>query len=145
MTPALNWLTGSGLAKVEKKDYSWFFNFEQGGHIVTESFWRLVTPERIAVTSEDHEQLFGLKEPVNAAERVMTTIKNRTIGHYLFSNICSDLILYFEDKIELHFLNTSGGYESWRARKNDVLVVSGGGGRLLKYNLMSNKWVSSET
>jgi hypothetical protein len=134
MKPHLDWLLNQRLSQVEKKDFSWFFTFAQSGSIATESFWRLITPERILVTSEDHGHLFGLKEPVDAAKCVMSTIENRMITHYSCPDICSDLILYFEDKIELQFLITSGGFESWRAMNDNVQVICMGGGGLSIFN-----------
>ncbi|MGI8965775.1 MAG: hypothetical protein ACR2H1_06760 [Limisphaerales bacterium] len=141
MSQALDWLKGRSVTKVEKKDFSWFFTFVQGGSIATESFWRLITPERLAVASGDHGQLFGLKEPVDAAKCVMSAIEGKTIIDYSCSDVCSDLILCFENEIQLQFLTTSGGYESWRAIDNNVGVFCCGGGRLSKCNLIGNKWV----
>ena len=143
MNPNLDWLLNQRLVKVEKKDFTWFFTFAEGGSIATESFWRLVTPERLAVASEDHGQLFGLKEPVDAAKLVMSAIEGKTIIDYSCSDACSDLILCFEGKIQLQFLNTSGGYESWRAENNNIAVVSQGGGRLSKFTLCDDKWIYS--
>ena len=143
MNPNLDWLLNQRLVKVEKKDFTWFFTFAEGGSIATESFWRLVTPERLAVASEDHGQLFGLKEPVDAAKLVMSAIEGKTIIDYSCSDACSDLILCFECKIQLQFLTTSGGYESWRAINNNVGVFCCGGGRLSKCNLIGNEWIHS--
>ena len=70
--PDLTWLVGLQLKAVEKKDYSWFFTFDDGGSIATESFWRLITIEGVAVTSEDHGHQFGLPAPVDAANLAKT-------------------------------------------------------------------------
>ncbi|NOS69174.1 MAG: hypothetical protein HOP33_04510 [Verrucomicrobia bacterium] len=141
MNPTLDWLKGQSLINVEKKDFTWGFSFAQSGSIVTESFWRLVTIERLAVASEDHDQLFGLQEPVDAAKRVMALVGSKKIINYSYSEVCSDLILRFEDKKQLQFLNSSGGYESWRATNNNVQVVCAGGGRLSEFNLVGHEWI----
>jgi hypothetical protein len=130
MIATLDWLKGKSLVNVEGKGFSWFFAFTEGGSIATESFWRLLDSERLVVSSEDHEQLFGLKEPVDAAKSVTKVVGAKKITEYSCSEVCSDLILRFENKIELQFLNTSSGYESWRAWHNDVQVICTGGGEL---------------
>jgi hypothetical protein len=143
MNSSLNWLKGKTLANVRKQDFSWFFTFTGGGSVATEQLWRLVNPQRLVVASEDHEQLFGLKEPVDATSRVMATIGTKKLIDYSCSKVCSDLILNFEDEIQIEFLNTSGGYESWRAENNNMMVVSQGGGRLSKFTLSGNQWIHS--
>jgi hypothetical protein len=130
MNSNLDWLKGKILANVDKKDFSWFFTFAQGGSITTETFWRLLDSERLVVASGDHDQLFGLKEPVDAAKRVMATIGAKKIIDYSCLEVCSDLILFFEDKMQIQLLNTSGGYESWQAGNDGVLIICMGGGGL---------------
>jgi hypothetical protein len=141
MSPELDWLKGKSLIKVENSEYSWSFNFEHCGYVMTETLWRLSDSERLVVASDDHGQLFGLEEPVDAAKRVMEVVGTKKIFDYSYSKIFSDLILYFEDKIELQFLNTSGGYESWRAEQDGVQIISMGGGKLAKCNLVGQKWI----
>jgi hypothetical protein len=141
MNSELDWLIGQSLAKVEKKDFSWFFAFSDAGSITTESFWRLLDLRRLVVADGDHDQLFGLKEPVDATKRVMEAVGAKKIISYSLSKICSDLILCFENKIELQFFNTSGGYESWRAEFDGIQIVSAGGGRLSKFNLVGQNWI----
>src|SRR5215469_15067043 len=105
MNLALDWLKGKSLVKVEKKDYSWFFTFAHGSSITTESFWRLLDSERLVVTDGDHGQLFGLKEPVDAAKCVMELVGTKKIIGYSCSEICSDLFLSFEDNVQIQFFN----------------------------------------
>ena len=133
MKPNLDWLLNQRLSQVEKKDFTWFFNFEEGGSVGTESMWRLVTSSGIFVTSEDHEQLFGLPEPVDAGKRVMDTIKNRRVSTCLCETPCSDLIVSFEGGAQLQFLNTSCGYESWRASHGSTQIICTGGGELAEF------------
>jgi hypothetical protein len=135
MNAELTWLKGKSLANVGKKDFSWVFSFMQGGFIATETFWRLVDSERLVIASGDHDQLFGLKEPVDAVRRVMATIGTNKIVGYLCSEVCSDLILSFEGNKQLHFFNTSAGYESWRAEHAGIQIVSIGGGKISKLDI----------
>lgn len=129
MKPDLNWILGQHLVRVEKKDYTWFFTLENGS-IATESFWRMLTRERMEVSSEDDGQLFGLKQPVNAAEVVISAVLDNNISRYGFSEISSDLIIHFSNDVQLQFLTTSGGYESWRAGHENMMIYCLGGGGL---------------
>ena len=130
MPADLTWLVGKRLVEAAKKDYSWFFTFAEGGSIVTESGWRLVTKKGIDVASEDHGQLFGLKEPVDAAARVLIATKEKKILDFRIAERTSDLVVRFEDEVSLEFLNLSCGYESWRAQHDAEEVICMGGGQL---------------
>jgi hypothetical protein len=129
MSADLTWLVGQKISEVKKLDHSWFFTFENGGVITTESFWRLLTTDKIFVTSEDHGQIFGLPKPVDATERVVKTIQGQTISKFLVVEITTDLLLYFSNGAQIHFLNTSCGYESWSiCFGKQLLHCMGGGG-----------------
>jgi hypothetical protein len=130
MPADLTWLVGKRLREVAKKDYSWFFWFAAGGTIVTESDWRLVTNKGIEVASEDHGQLFGLKEPVDASARVAVAVKEKEVVAFRIADRTSDLSLTFEGEVYLEFLNLSCGYESWRAQHGVAEVICMGGGQL---------------
>ncbi len=77
--PDMTWLVGRTIKNVEKQDYSWFFVLDDGSSIGTESPWRLITAAGIVVTSEDDGHPFGLPAPVNAADRVTTTVGHEPI------------------------------------------------------------------
>jgi len=127
----LDWLKENRVNSVEKRDYSWIFTFKTGDSVATETFWRIVNPERIVVTSSDHGELFGLKQPVDAAKCAMDELGNNTIVDYSCPEFCTDLILTFENKARLQFFNCSAGYESWRAinvTTNEEVISMGGGG-----------------
>jgi hypothetical protein len=126
----LAWLVGTNLSSVEKKDFSWFFIFSNGGSVVTESPWRLVTTKGIVVTSEDHGHLFGRKEPTDAAASVLTATRNKKVQAFQLSVRSSDLIVAFNGNIQIEFLNMSGGYEAWRALFQSLQVICTGGGEL---------------
>ena len=130
MPANLTWLVGERLIEAAKKDYSWFFTFAGGGSIVTESGWRLITKVGIDVASEDHGQIFGLKEPVDAGTRALTATKQKKIMDFRIAEGTSDLLVKFEDDVSLEFLNLSCGYESWRAQHDGEEVICMGGGQL---------------
>ena len=129
MTADLSWLVGKRLVEAAKKDYSWLFTFSDGGSIVTESGWRLVTKNGIEVASADHGQIFGLKQPVDAGTRVLIATKERKIIDFRLAERTSDLVVRFEGDVSLEFLNLSCGYESWRAQHEAEEVICMGGGQ----------------
>ena len=130
MPADLTWLVGKRLVEAAKKDDSWFFIFTDGGRIVTESGWRLVTKKGIDVASDDHGHFFGLKEPVNAGTRVLTATKEKKILEFQIAERTSDLSVKFEDEVSLECLNLSCGYESWRAQHGAGEIICLGGGQL---------------
>jgi hypothetical protein len=132
MEVTLSWLVGQTLQSCEKTDYTWGFTFANGGKILTESTWRLITKTGTS-SSEDHEQLFGLTQPVDAGKGLIEMIQNKKIISYKIKKLTSDLVIEFEDEIRVEFLVLSGGYESWRTDYESEQVVCAGGGRLAVY------------
>jgi hypothetical protein len=116
--------------EVEKKDYTWFFVFSGPITLSIDSAWRLITKDGIVVTSDDHGQQFGLKEPVDAGERVMIATKQKKVFAYRIAERTSDLLLQFEDDVLLEFLNMSCGYESWSVDHGVSRIICLGGGEL---------------
>ncbi len=142
MPADLTWLIGKRLAQVTKQDFTWFFTFQDGGRVLTESGWRLVTRTGIDVTSEDHDQMFGLKEPVDASARVIAATEEKKILGFRLAERTSDLAVTFEDEVLVEFLNLSCGYESWRAYHGSEEVICMGGGGVAHF---SNKRAANQT
>jgi len=126
----LTWLVGKQLIEASKKDFTWFFVFSDGGSIATESFWRLLASRGIEATTTDDGQLFGLKEPLDASERVLAATQEKKILEIQIAQRTSDLSLVFEKGVRIDFLNLSCGYESWRAKHGSEEVICMGGGQL---------------
>jgi hypothetical protein len=122
---------GRRIEAVEKKDYSWFFSFDDGS-IATESFWRLITTHGVVVTSEDHGQKFGLPAPVDAAEVIKKEVGGKVVDQFILDEQTGDLSLHCGDKT-LQFLTTSSGYEGWRALHGSQQVICGCGGSLTEF------------
>jgi len=127
MSADLTWLVGQEISEVKKLDHSWFFTLENGGSIATESFWRLLAEDIIFVTSDDDGHIFGLPKPVDATERLIKTIQGQKISRFLVVEFTCDLLLYFSNGAQIHFLNTSCGYESWRICFKTQQVICMGG------------------
>jgi hypothetical protein len=130
MKTDLTWLVGRRLKDVEKRDCSWFFVLDDGNTIATESVWRLITPQRIVVTSEDEGQSFGLTVPVNAAQRMKDSLGQSKIVRFELKEPTSDLLLHFSNDQIIEFLNLSCGYEGWRMTHGSQEIICMGGGGL---------------
>lgn len=126
----LKWIIGQRINDMGKQDYTWFFDFDSGGSITTESTWRLVTVEGIKATSEDHGHQFGLPAPLDAIDVLKKAIGQQTITQYKLDPITGDLLLIFDTKCELQFLNLSSGYESWHIVHGAQEIICMGGGKL---------------
>jgi len=106
------------------------FTFEFGDVIlVADTFWRVLAEGKIALTSRDHGQMFGLKEPVDAAAAAMKLLSQRRIVKVTLDEELADLFVEFEDGSFLEILNESSGYEPWNLSAPGVnLIALGGGG-----------------
>ncbi len=130
MTIDLKWITGQRIKDIGKQDYTWFFDFDGGCNITTESTWRLITVDGIKATSEDHGHQFGLPAPLDVIDVAKMTIGQQTIKEYDLDPRTGDLSLHFEDNCELQFLNLSSGYESWHIVHGSHEIICMGGGKL---------------
>jgi len=126
----MNWMIGRRIKEMGKQDYTWFFFFDGGGSITTESTWRLVTAEGIKVTSEDHGHQFALPSPLDAVDVIRKAIGQQTIEQYRLDPRTGDLSLVFDNSTELQFLNLSLGYESWHIVHGAQEIICLGGGRV---------------
>ncbi len=64
---------GATLVSAEAYEFLWAFRFSDRVTVTTQSIWRVLTADRIAVTSEGHQQQFGLPAPVDAAKRAFVS------------------------------------------------------------------------
>ena len=130
MKVELKWIIGQRIKEMGKQDYTWFFDFDGGGSITTETTWRLVTAEGIKATSEDHGHKFGLTTPLDSIDAIKKTVGQQTIEQYKLDPTTGDLFLIFGSKCELQFLSLSSGYESWHIVHGAQEVICMGGGKL---------------
>ena len=127
--PPLSLLVGSPLTEVTRRERDWAFLFAGGVSVVAESSrWRLIEGDRVLITDEDHGQLFGLKEPVDAARFVPSELSGATVSRVEFSPV-SDLLLSFSNGRTLQVLVGSAGYENWHVYGPDnshTFAIGGG-------------------
>lgn len=128
----ISWLVGRRIAEIEKMDYTWFFRLDDGSVIATESTWRVVTPKGVAVTSDDHEQKFGLPSPLDAAAVAKDEIGKGAVTGAVVDSRTGDLNIEF-GPASLHFLCLSSGYESWRSTHGHQDLICTGGGKIAEF------------
>ncbi|MDB4908077.1 MAG: hypothetical protein JWO05_2861 [Gemmatimonadetes bacterium] len=101
---------------------------------MVESTWRLVSGHRVALADLDHEQMFGLTRPVDAVERLLTLLGDRTCTAANLVEDTGDLHLSFGSEARLEALVNSSSYESWTLTDPDgTQLVATGGGRLAQF------------
>ena len=124
-------LVGHPLQSLVLKDYSWVFTFADDVSLWTESAWRFMDAEHIVITSEDHQQKFGLPAPVDAAEWVLSRVGSSPVSAVSIRSRTGDLLVRFGELHELELLQMSSGYEAWHlhARGRDLYCLGGGGFR----------------
>ena len=105
-------LVGRQLTAAEKRDHSWLFTFGSDLSLATEGPWRLVVDGRVVGSSEDHGQVFGLSEALDASSQLHTHLHDQNVE--ATSVVAGDLILRFPADTSLQLLQLSSGFESWR-------------------------------
>jgi hypothetical protein len=127
--PPLSLLVGSQLTEVTRREHDWAFLFGGGVGVVAESsHWRLVDGNRVIITDEDHGQLFGLQEPVDAASVVSADLSGATVSRVEFSPV-TDLLLSFSNGRTFQVIVSSAGYENWHVYgpdKSHTFAIGGG-------------------
>jgi hypothetical protein len=129
-----SWFRGASLSKIElPQQYVWWFTFSTGAFIMVECVWRVVGPS-ILLTSEDHQQKFGLPAPLDAVARASELLVGDTVTEFVLREDSLDLFLTFSRNRRLDILPTSAGYEAWQIispQRQHIIAI--GGGRLDTY------------
>ena len=112
----------------------WVLRFDSGCMLNAEGTWRIICSGRIVATSKDHQQLFGLSEPVDAAEQMHQAIAASRVTTVSYDRVTGDLRIDFENGARFEVLTDSGGYESWTlSRPDGTQLIGMGGGEVIPY------------
>jgi hypothetical protein len=104
------------------------FEFSEAS-LAVDCLWRIKVDGRIALTSRDHGQRFGLPAPVDAHADASSRLKDRRVIEARLEESSADITLEFEGGQRLEVITDSSGYEPWNLRAPGVhLVALGGGG-----------------
>jgi hypothetical protein len=86
------------------------FEFDEAS-LAVDCLWRIKIDGRVALTSRDHRQQFGLPAPVDAHAEAMSRLKDRRVIETQLDQRYADVTLEFEGGLRLEILNDSSGYE----------------------------------
>jgi len=109
--------------------------FDGEARLGVETLWRIIVDGRVARTSEDHAQQFGLPSPIDAGEELCNAIGAKPIQASSYDSVTGDLTLEFEAGVRLEIIVTSAGYENWNLIKADgTQLIAVGGGEIVSYS-----------
>lgn len=130
-----SWFEGMTLRTAEYSQPTiWGFAFSSGARIAVECLWRLIGPQGILLTSDDHGHKFGLTAPVDAQHELLAHVGDATVSSFRLRDITLDLSFTFSNSVTLEILPTSSGYEAWQITCAHQHVIAQGGGQLCTYN-----------
>lgn len=86
--------------------------FLSNGIKIYSRFWRLVEAPMKLLSSFDHDQKYGLPEPVDAIKELAKVIANLKISQVYSSKKVGDIEIKFENGAALQIFNFTG-YEAW--------------------------------
>ena len=111
------------------------FTFEFGdATLAVDCLWRIKVDGRVALTSYDHTQQFGLPVPVDAHTEASSRLKDARVLNVRLDEKSADLILEFDRGLRLEVLTDSSGYEPWNLHAPGVHLVALGGGGIADFS-----------
>ncbi len=130
---SVEWLIGKICSRVyQHYPHNFSFEFEQGV-LRVDTLWRIVASGRLTLTSQDHEQQYGLPAPLDAYVEAASALKGRPITAVRLREETADLLLEFEGGLLLEVLSVSSGYEPWQLSAPGILLIGLGGGGVAKF------------
>jgi uncharacterized protein DUF6188 len=109
------------------------FEFSEAS-LAVDCLWRIKVGGRIALTSRDHGQKFGLPAPVDAHADASSRLRGRRVLEASMDENSADLFLEFDDRQRLEVLTDSSGYEPWNLHAPGVHLVALGGGGIADFS-----------
>ncbi len=120
----LDFLIGRSCSDLIRHEFSWQFVFGEDCCLIVQCPWRIIAGERIAVAHSDHEQKFGLPEPVDVPKAAISLLADHSITRVQSKTESDDLIIDFDQEIRLELFNDSSGYEAWQlAGPGNIMTV----------------------
>jgi|SRR6266850_2330930 len=130
----VEWLNGKVCTRVYEH-YPGNFTFEfDGATLAVDCLWRVIADGKVALTSRDHGQQFGLPAPVDAYAEAMSLLQGRRVVEVRLDEKSADLRLEFDGGPRLEVLTDSSGYEPWNFHAPGVHLVALGGGGVANFS-----------
>lgn len=98
-----------------------------GYRLQVESLWRLLSRDRLVLTSRDEGQLFGRASPVNAISELATALVGRRVSSAKAASGTADLVVVL-GSYTFQVIADSSGYEAWQVEGPQGTVAVGQGG-----------------
>ncbi len=102
--------------------------------LAVDCLWRVIEDGKVALTSRDHGQQFGLPAPVDAYAAAVSVLQGRQVVNVRLVESSADLVLEFEGGQRLEILTDSSGYEPWKLHAPGVHLVGLGGGGVADFS-----------
>lgn len=128
----LSWMIGRKITGVFFHEPElWVFSFNREATISVECPWRILREGRLACSSDDHKQRFGLPAPIDAATEAMTLLSGAFVSAVQLREDSLDILISFSTDLRLEIIPISRGYESWQMSDPfGVNLVATGGGQI---------------
>jgi len=81
-------------------------------------YWRVIKGGRALISSFDHNQIYGLPEPINAIGALATELHDQFVTEASHDPETGDILLSFTNDIKIQVLNFTG-YEIWEVEFPD--------------------------
>ena len=75
-------------------------------------YWRVIRGGRASISSFDHNQIYGLPEPINAIDSLTKDLQGQFVTEASHDPETGDILLIFTNNIKVQILNFTG-YEIW--------------------------------
>ena len=124
-------LRGLSVSSVEHyAEDSWRLNFAAAG-LNVQCPWRIVSNDGVVLGGSDHEQKFGLPQPVDVTVEALRVLSGKTVESARIDEKTADLCITFTGEIRVDVFNDSSGYEGWTfADQRGTWLVAQGGGQM---------------
>lgn len=134
-TVNFSWMIGRSIANISfSEPATWFFSFGNSSGIRVECPWRLLAQGLIRVSSDDHEQQFGLPAPIDAAAAATSMLSGLVVLKVSVLEGTADFFIDFERNQRLEIIPISSGYESWQVSDpTGKTIFAQGGGRIVEF------------
>src|SRR5579859_2206466 len=124
-------LRGSSVTSLDHyAEDSWRLNFEAAG-LNIQCPWRIVGNDAVVLGGSDHEQKFGLPQPIDVTVEALRLLKGKTVESARIDQKTADLCITFAGDIRIDVFNDSSGYEGWTfADQRGTWLIAPGGGQM---------------
>ena len=102
---------------------SWYLTFDKDLKIAIHSFWRFLQNGKISWTSKDHNQDYGLLEPIDLQIEIVKLLNNESLLKIERNNLTGDLFLEFSSNYSIEIFTDSSGYESWEVDIGKRMII----------------------